>query len=69
MKFQIKFGNPSTGKTRTLTVALTKDEIASARAHPCSDICAEAYALRRAYSKVPGGFQHFRGEIKPVWAQ
>jgi hypothetical protein len=69
MKFEIKFANKTDKQTRTVAVELTADETARARAHLCPDVAIEAYALRHAYKRVPRGFLHICGRIKPIVTQ
>jgi hypothetical protein len=69
MKFEIDFGNPATGKMRTITVALTATEIAEVsrfrtKGGADPEIVARAMALRHAYKKVPEGFRHMRDGIR-----
>ena len=66
MQFQIRFGNPCTGETRTIRVSLTAEEVEKAARHKHPDVAREAYALRHGYNQVPLEFMHRRDGIKQL---
>jgi hypothetical protein len=59
MRFDCAFVRPTTDERRSITVDLTDGEVLSAQAAGANaDLTARAFALRRAYARVPQGFLH-----------
>jgi hypothetical protein len=68
MQFEILFGDGD-GSRRLVTVKLAPQEVKAAAAHPYPDICAQCYALTRAYKQVPDGWFHYSDRIKQIVLQ
>jgi hypothetical protein len=68
MQFEILFGDGD-GSRRLVTVKLTPQEVKAAAAHACTDICAQAMALRHAYQMVPADWYHYSDRIKQIALQ
>jgi hypothetical protein len=68
MQYEILFGDGD-GATRLVEVALTPEEIRAAAEHHHPDLCAQCYALTRAYKQVPSDWYHYSDRIKQIVLQ
>jgi hypothetical protein len=68
MQFEILFGDGD-GATRLIKVALTTAEVKAAAEHHHPDLCAQCYAMRRAYKMVPADWYHYSDRIKQIVLQ
>jgi len=62
MRYEFRLVNPKTSEEQTITVKISNDQVAAAKASPYW----MAYVQNIARSSMPRGFMFISGQVKPV---